>query len=117
MVAAETKVAEVEAARDKAAARVLTLQIREVARLAGSALAVGSDLLTFAKLDDLLTDDEVDPAKVAAAASEVVRERPGLGKVTPVPPPDMGQGHHPATGPTRGTWTAVLRGQDTAPAG
>jgi hypothetical protein len=64
-----------------AEARIATLQLRELHRLAGEHLAEPGDLLTLGggSLADYLDDDgNVDPERVSEAAADVLAARPGL---------------------------------------
>lgn len=73
---------EAEAERDALREQVERLQRREVERVAGEHLSVGSDVFTVGGVDlaDVLDDGgEVDAAKVAEIAERIAAERPRLG--------------------------------------
>jgi len=63
-------------------------------------------------MPDLVGEDGVaDPAKVKAAAQELIASRPGLAKGARVPFPNFGQGRRTPVDSGDGTdWGTVLRG-------
>lgn len=72
---------EVEAERDTSAERLAAMHLREVERLAGGALADGSDLFAFGAELGYLLDDETglpDEPKVSEAVTALIAERPHL---------------------------------------
>lgn len=77
-----------------AEARIAHLHRAEVERLAAGSLSHPEDLFSLSgnALSDYLDDDGmVDPVKVAADVSEILRERPGLKRLAR--PVDTSQGH------------------------
>ncbi len=98
-----------EAERDTLAGRVEALQRREAERIAGQHLADPTDLwLLGDDLDELLTDGDIDAAKVSAAARAIVSTRPRLA----APPLDLGQGARSGYGHSEApSWTSALQPQ------
>jgi hypothetical protein len=87
------------------------MQEAEVTQLAAQYLAQPGDLVLFGRLPDVIGDDGlVDPAKVKAAAGELVAARPGLAKGARVPTPSFGQGRRSPGDVGGGGWGTVLRG-------
>jgi hypothetical protein len=94
--------------------KITRMQEAEATRLAAEILHDPGDLILFGMLDDVLdADGMVDPAKVRAAAEELVASRPGLAKGAAVPARSFGQGRRPAVDQGSSvTWGAVLRGHE-----
>jgi hypothetical protein len=84
--------------RDQLREQVTALHRREAERIAGTSLAVPSDLFDLggAQLDDLVADGAVDPDKVKARVDELLQARPGLAR--PKPPARL-PSHLPPSAP------------------
>jgi hypothetical protein len=83
-----TKANEQEALATKRGERVLALEVERAAR---EVLVDGDDLLRHVEAAELLGDDgEPDPAKIAAAATQLAEQKPHLAARRP--PVDVGAG-------------------------
>lgn len=103
-----TQLRAAEAERDSLAERVRTYQRHEVAVSTLGILDVPDDLFEVGNvaLDDLLTDGEVDPAKVEQAAAALAEQRPRLAPQQRRV--DLGQGNRSTVGAVT-SWADVLR--------
>ncbi|OZE92605.1 hypothetical protein CH298_03585 [Rhodococcoides fascians] len=113
-----TKLRAAEGERNQLAATLETLQRGEVARLAGTILAQGGDLLELGghELADLLSGDgTVDPERVTELAKELQLSRPGLSKHgVGATHQNFGQvavGPAASRGGSKASWGAVLKGR------
>lgn len=82
--AAESKVAEIEAERDHAAAQAGRLQRAEAERMVADRLHTPGDFWLLADLPDLLDEDgQLDGERVDAAIARVVKDRPHWARSRP----------------------------------
>jgi hypothetical protein len=88
----------VEAERDRLAAEVRNLRVREIERIAQQRMADASDLWSRVSLDDLLGEDGVDYEKVTAVVDEALTDKPHWATRRPAGNADQGA-RSPAVSP------------------